>query len=158
MRPGLFAAFALGLTAIFGASAPASAQVEINVNRGVIQPVPIAIPAMGGTDARSSGVGGDIAKVVAADLERSGFFKPLDPASFIQQGVSVDDTPRFADWKTINAQALVNGRATIGPDGRLRVDFRLWDTFGEKQLLGLQFNSTAEDWRRVGHKVADAVY
>ncbi|MFV4649267.1 hypothetical protein ACNJUT_21990, partial [Mycobacterium tuberculosis] len=54
--------------------------------------------------------------------------------------------------------ALVNGRATIEPDGRLRVDFRLWDTFGEKQLLGLQFTSTPEDYRRIAHKIADAVY
>lgn len=157
MRFTLIAVLAACMIAWVGA-APAAAQVEVNVNRGVIQPLPIAIPPMGGADARASGVGADVAKVVAADLERSGFFKPLAPESFIQQALNVDETPRFNDWRTINAQALVNGRATLQPDGKLRVDFRLWDTFGEKQLLGLQFISTAEDWRRVGHKIADAVY
>ena len=29
------------------------------------------------------------------------------------------------------------------PDGRLRVDFRLWDVYGESQMLGLQFFTTA---------------
>jgi len=158
MRPVLFAVLATCILAASAALAPARAQVEINVNKGVVQPLPVAIPAMGGGDPRANVVGADISKVIAADLERSGFFKPLDPASFIQQNLPVDDTPRFSDWKTINAQALVNGRAVIGPDGRLRVDFRLWDTFGEKQLLGLQFNASAEDWRRVAHKVSDAVY
>lgn len=153
-----FAALCAGLTMALAAAAPASAAVEINVNRGVIQPLPIAIPAMTGADPRAAGICEEVAKLVAADLERSGFFKPLAPESFIQRDLSVDDTPRFNDWRTINAQALVNGRATVDPDGRLRVDFRLWDTFGEKQLLGLQFTSSGEDWRRVGHKIADAVY
>jgi TolB protein len=38
------------------------------------------------------------------------------------------------------------------------VDFRIWDVFNEQQILGLQFVSTPENWRRVAHKVADAVY
>ena len=158
MRFQLFAALVAYFVSALAIVTPASAQVEINVNRGVIQPLPIAIPAMSGAEGRAATVGADVSKVVSADLERSGFFKPLSPASFIQQGLNVDETPRFNDWRTINAQALVNGRATLEPDGKLRVDFRLWDTFGEKQLLGLQFISTGEDWRRVGHKIADAVY
>ena len=65
--------------------------------------------------------------------------------------------PRFGDWKTINAQALVNGQVTV-EGGKLRVDFRLWDVFAEQQLLGLQFTSSPENWRRVAHKISDAVY
>ncbi len=42
--------------------------------------------------------------------------------------------------------------------GRLQVDFRLWDVFAEQQLLGLQFTSSPENWRRVAHKISDAVY
>ena len=42
--------------------------------------------------------------------------------------------------------------------GRLRVDFRLWDVFSQQQLLGLQFTSTPENWRRIAHKISDAVY
>jgi TolB protein len=40
----------------------------------------------------------------------------------------------------------------------LRVDFRLWDVYAGEQLLGLQFTSTPENWRRVAHKISDAVY
>jgi TolB protein len=159
MRSALFAVFALSLLTATGAAlTPARAAVEINVNRGVLQPLPIAIPSMQGADPRATQLGDEVSKVVSADLERSGFFKPLSPDSFIQRNLNVDDTPNYNDWKTINAQALVNGRVTVEPDGRLRVDFRLWDTFAEKQVLGLQFISTGEDWRRIAHKVSDAVY
>jgi TolB protein len=57
----------------------------------------------------------------------------------------------------LNAQALVNGQVTV-EGGRLTVNFRLWDVYSEQQLLGLQFTSTPDNWRRVAHKISDAVY
>jgi TolB protein len=95
--------------------------------------------------------------VIAANLQRSGLFRPLDPASFIEKDLTASVQPRFGDWKTINAQALVNGQVTV-EGGKLRVDFRLWDVFAEQQLLGLQFTASPESWRKVAHKISDAVY
>lgn len=139
--------------AVTAGTAPAArAEIEVDVNRGDIQPLPIAIPMFQGEQ------GGDIAKVIANNLERSGLFRPIDPNAFIEHDLSVNVQPRFPDWKAINAQALVNGQVTVEPGGRLRVDFRLWDVFSEQQLLGLQFTSTPENWRRVAHKISDAVY
>jgi TolB protein len=131
---------------------PARAEIEVNVNRGDVQPLPIAIPAFGGGQ-----TGADISQVISANLQRSGLFRPLDPASFIEKGLTANVQPRFADWKTINAQALVNGQVTV-EGGKLRVDFRLWDVFAEQQLLGLQFTASPESWRKVAHKISDAVY
>jgi len=130
---------------------PAAAQIEINVNKGDVQPLPIAIPAFGGTR------GADIAQVITGNLERSGLFAPIGQQAYIEKGLNVAVQPRFPDWKAINAQALVNGQVTV-EGGRLRVDFRLWDIYSEQQLLGLQFTSTPENWRRVAHKISDAVY
>ncbi|HTK33750.1 MAG TPA: Tol-Pal system beta propeller repeat protein TolB [Caulobacteraceae bacterium] len=157
LRRLLAAMFALVMVASL-ASAPARAQVEVDVNKGVVTPLPIAVPGFSGTETRSAGIGADIAKVVSADLERSGFFRPLDPNGFIERNLDVAVQPRFQDWRVVNAQALVNGAAAIGADGRLQVDFRVWDVFNEKQILGLQFVSTPENWRRVAHKISDAVY
>ena len=42
--------------------------------------------------------------------------------------------------------------------GRLKVDFRLWDIFGEQQMVGLQFATTPENWRRIAHLISDAIY
>ena len=134
--------------------APASAQVEIDITQGNVQPLPIAI-----TDFQSQdGIGAQIAGVVAADLQRSGLFAPIDKAAFIQKGLTPDVSPTFSDWTVINAQALVVGRVTPEADGRLRVEFRLWDTFAGQQLDGQQFYTNPENWRRVAHIIADAIY
>ena len=148
-------AFAVCLTLGLAAGA-ARADIVVNVNQGVTQPLPISIPAFNAP--ASNTVGGDISRVVTGDLQRSGLFKPLDPNSFLERNLDVNVQPRFSDWKTIGSQALVNGQVTVDADGKLKVDFRLWDVVSEQQLLGLQFTSTPENWRRVAHKISDAVY
>ncbi|MET0193162.1 MAG: Tol-Pal system beta propeller repeat protein TolB, partial [Hyphomicrobiaceae bacterium] len=55
-------------------------------------------------------------------------------------------------------QALVVGRAYKGPDGRLVAEARVWDVFSTRQLGSQRFTVAADDWRRLGHLVADLVY
>jgi TolB protein len=131
---------------------PARADLRLDITRGQIVPVPIAIPALAGASE-----GGEIAGVVTNDLQSSGLFQPLDPRSFLQN-VSGGAQPNFADWKQINAQALVTGSADAQGDGRLHVEFRLWDVLAGQQLTGFAYTSTAENWRRVAHKIADEIY
>jgi len=64
----------------------------------------------------------------------------------------------FADWRAINAQALIGGAVAVAGD-QLIVKFRLYDVFsGEELGGGLQFAGTVQGWRRMAHKVADAAY
>jgi len=145
------------LTAL-GAATPALAALQVDVTQGNAQPLPIAIPDFlpgGGGDPQA---GANIAGVVRADLERSGLFRPLDQKGFAEHITDINKVPTFASWRSITAQGLVTGQVTQQPDGRLRVDFRLWDVFGESQMLGLQFFSTPENWRRIAHMVSDAIY
>jgi TolB protein len=133
--------------------APASAQLRVDVTQGNIQPLPIAIPDFIGDPS-----GAQIASVVRADLDRSGLFRPLDPKSFVEQVKDINTIPNFANWRVINAQALVTGQVTSQPDGRLRLDFRLWDVAGGSQMVGLQYYTTPDNWRRIAHLVSDAIY
>lgn len=150
----VFSAFACMIAASLVCTMPARAVVEININKGVIEPLPIAI-----TDFLSADqLGPNITSVIAADLERSGLFAPIDKGAFIEKISNPDAAPRFEDWKVINAQALVTGRITKQPDGRLKAEFRLWDTFGGQQMIGQQFFTTPDNWRRVAHIIADAIY
>jgi len=135
---------------------PASAQLRIDLTRGRVEPLPIAIPAFPGPG-EAGQVGRDIAQVASADLERSGLFRPLDARSFIQQ-VAAGENPRFGDWRQINAQALVTGSAQPQGDGRLRIEFRLWDVFAEQQLAGFAYTTTRQNWRRIAHIIADQIY
>ena len=135
------------------AAMPASAALKVDVTQGNIQPLPIAIP-----DFNGAAQGQNIAGVVRADLERSGVFRSLDPKSFVDQINDINIPPNFANWRVINAQGLVTGQAIQQPDGRLRVDFRLWDVYGESQMLGLQYFTAPENWRRIAHMISDAIY
>jgi TolB protein len=43
-------------------------------------------------------------------------------------------------------------------DGQLRIEFRLWDVFGETQLTGSALSTRPGNWRRIAHIIADAIY
>jgi len=153
----------MALSAVFTALilislSPAHAELRIDITRGTVEPTPIAITNFQGDTARAKEYGEGIARVISADLERSGLFRPLDKGAFIQNEAALTSLPRFGDWRVINAQALVQGRAEIVADGRLRVEFRLWDVFAEKQMVGLAYFTVPDNWRRVAHIVADAIY
>jgi TolB protein len=121
--------------------------------------LPIAVSEFYGATTSAAARGREIADVVSADLERSGLFRPIDRRAFIQAPEQLRDLPRFADWRQINAQALVSGEVMGGEDGgELTVEFRLWDVFAGTQMRGLRFATTPDNWRRVAHKIADAVY
>lgn len=123
--------------------------------QGTVAPIPIAIPVFTGDDPK---LAADVAQVVMADLERSGLFQPLDPASFLEDIRDVNALPRFPDWRQVGAEALAVGRVVRGADGKLTSEFRLWDVTAGKQLAGQRFTTSAQNWRRVGHLVADQVY
>ncbi len=151
-------AFLCLLISVLCLSFPARAEVRIDITRGVVEPIPVAIPAFYGSGGTEAQVGRDIAKVVGQDLVRSGLFSLVDRGAFIQDMDSLLVAPRFADWRVLNAQALVVGRIEAQPDGRLKVEFRLWDVFGEQQMTGLAYFTIPNNWRRVAHIIADAIY
>ncbi|MBU1211843.1 MAG: Tol-Pal system protein TolB [Alphaproteobacteria bacterium] len=150
-------AFALLLVAMAGIFAgPASAQGLSGTQRqGTVAPIPIAVPNFLGDDPK---LAADIAGVLASDLQRSGLFQSLDPASFLERIEDINRPPRFPDWRAIRADALVVGKVLRQPDGRVGAEFRLWDVTTGKQLSGQRFTTIAENWRRIGHIIADQVY
>ncbi len=151
---------ALGLALALGAAfaSPARAELQIDITRGTVEPIPIAITDFFSSNGDAADAGKRIAAVVKNDLDRSGLFRSIDQRAFIQRPEEIGEQPRFADWRQINAQALVTGQIQIEPGGRLRVEFRLWDVFAAQHLVGLRFGSAEDAWRRIGHKVADAIY
>jgi TolB protein len=130
----------------------------IDVNRARTDPIPIAIPALSGGDGNSAQLGQDIATVITNDLARSGLFRPVAPAAFIQAGGPQGDTPNFDNWRTIGAQALVTGRAEAQGGGQIRVEFRLWDVLPRQQIQGTAYTTSQSNWRRIAHIIADVIY
>ncbi len=151
---------AMFFAALFVVLSPpqAKAALEIDITQGNLEPLPIAVPDFIGSTPTEQSIGKDIVGVVRANLERSALFRTSEQTAYIQKITDINVPPRYADWKIIKAQALVTGRAIQDGPGRLRVEFRLWDVFGEEQMLGLEFTTTPQNWRRIAHKVSDAIY
>lgn len=139
-------------------SVSAQAQLEIDITKGNLDPVQIAIPDFLATTQSERDFGAQIAGVIRADLERSGLFRALDPASFLETQTNIDYKPTFADWRVIKADALVSGRIKTESASRILVEFRLWDVFAGQQLKGVRFATTPDNWRRTAHKASDAIY
>jgi TolB protein len=152
----LGAAAGMGAAASLGAS-PARA-VSGDIDRGTIQLIPIAVPDFlpgGPSDAEPARL---VSQIITNNLRRSGLFAPIDPSAFIERITSIDVPPRFPDWQAIKAQELVVGRVTRQPDGRVKVEFRLWDVFAGQYLAGQLYTVTPDNLRRIGHIISDQVY
>lgn len=150
------AAVLIGLSAF--AAVPAHAELTLPpFVDGVITPMPFAVPDF--IDEGGAGdLAHDIARLVAADLAGTGLFAEVPQAAYISQITSFDAPVAYADWQAIATEALITGAVQTGGD-RLVVKFRLFDVAtGQPQGEGLQFVGTPQSWRRMAHKVADAVY
>jgi TolB protein len=142
----------LGSWALAALAVPAEAQLTIDMTRPNFEPKPIAI-----VDFAGDRIGGDIAGVVRNDLQNSGLFRSIPPGSFIQKDINPNAAPRFPDWRGVGAEGLVVGQVTqVG--GNIKVDFRLWDVVAAQQLTGFSYTSQPNNWRRLGHIIADAIY
>ena len=141
-------------------SVPAEAQLRIDITRGQVAPMPIAITEFQAQTPDDSRYGKDISGIVSADLERSGLFKPIDPKAFIDPKPALGAQPRFPDWRVINAQAMVHGQVRTLPDGQLEVNFRLWDVFAGQQMEGQSMTGSPAQavWRKLAHKISDLIY
>lgn len=148
----------LAALALIALPLSARADLQVNVNGGKMDPMPIAITnfsTAGGQQDMAVG----IPKIISDNLERTGLFKPLNPNSFSQTPDSIQkDGVRFAEWRSLGPQALVTGVVTTSGDGRTRVEFRLWDVFGQAQLAGTAYTTTPQNWRRIAHIISDEIY
>lgn len=155
----LFVAVALALAGLATPQDAGAQPLRIVIDNPNIEPVPVAIPTFIAETPEAARYAEEITRVVAADLVGTGLFREIAPEAFIARVTSFDAPVQYADWKAINAQALITGAVSVGGDGRLNVKFRLFDVFSDAALgEGLQFGGGADSWRRMAHKVADAAY
>lgn len=149
----------IALFSIFTLIPQAYAELQIDVNRGTIEPLPVAITSFYAEGNVNGNIANEMPQVISKNLESSGLFKPVNPRAFVQSTQSIQkDGVRFAEWRAVNTQALVTGLVTRASDGRTRVEFRLWDVFSEKQLTGTAYMTSDDNWRRIAHIISDEIY
>ena len=140
--------------------------IEVDITRGNLNPLPIAVSPLSIDDEskksfektlKKKDIGSEISKVIEKNLKTSGLFNPLDKNAFLQAPDIAHLKPRFEDWNLIKAQALITGKVK-NVDDKLRVEFRLWDVLAGKEMMALAFTTVPNNWRRVGHIITDKVY
>ncbi|MEM6593646.1 MAG: Tol-Pal system beta propeller repeat protein TolB [Pseudomonadota bacterium] len=145
--------------ALWASFAAAQTPLRIEIDNPNIEPLPFAVPDFIAETSGADQYAAELARVVAADLTGSGLFREIPQNAFISAPTNFDSPVQFSDWKAINAQALITGAVSTVGDGQIAVKFRVYDVFAEQELGGgLQFVGSLDGWRRMAHKVADAVY
>ncbi len=144
----------------------AKALIEVDITRGNLNPLPIAVSPMSIDEEsrknfekilKKKNIGSEISKIVEKNLKTSGLFNPLNKDAFLQAPDIANLKPRFEDWNLIKAQALITGKVNLINE-KLRVEFRLWDVLAGKEMMALAFTTVPNNWRRVGHIITDKVY
>ncbi len=139
-------------------AAAAQSPLRIEITEGVIEPMPFAAPPFVPDTPAAAEMAQRIGQVVIDDLVGTGLFREIPRSAHIGRISNLDAPVQFADWRAINAQALVTGAVGVSGE-RVQARFRLWDVFAQAPLgEGLRFDGTIATWRRLGHKIADAVY
>ena len=149
--------FFLALTIYFISINPLYALIEVDITRGNLDPLPIAVSPLH-VDIKSTeheGVkvkelGSNISAIIEKNFKNTGLFNPLQKEAFVQKPDIAHLKPRFEDWRLIKAQALVTGKLLV-KDGKLKVEFRLWDLTAAKEMTALAFTTTPSNWRRESH-------
>ena len=140
------------------------ALIEVDITRGNLDPLPIAVSPLH-VDIKSEDykgikikdLGNNISEIIENNFRATGLFNPLKKEAFVQKPDIAHLKPRFEDWRLIKAQALITGKILIKNE-KLKVEFRLWDLAAAKEMTALAFTTTPSNWRRVAHIISDKIY
>ncbi|VAX13502.1 Tol-Pal system beta propeller repeat protein TolB [hydrothermal vent metagenome] len=145
--------FIIGLLVLILAQAHAVLTIEIT--QGVEGAAPIAIVpfAWAGNDAPPEYMN----KIIAADLQRSGFFKALPEADMIATPSEAGKV-NFADWRALKVDYVVVGKIIAQMDGSFQIQFQLLDVYKGKQLAGYSIRSRKPSLRITAHQISDIIY
>ena len=127
----------------------------IIIDQGVDDPIRIAVVPFALSEDLDSA--DNLDKLIRFDLARSGQFDPVAPENMLSYP-STQDAVFFRDWRILQTAYLVIGRAQTNALGQIDVSYQLFDVATQSQLQSVSFAISRDQWRDVGHKIADLVY
>ncbi len=147
--------FAAGLLLLSLAASSWADLDTIIIDQGVDDPIRIAVVPFALSEDLDSA--DNLAKLIRFDLARSGQFDPVAPENMLSYP-STQDAVFFRDWRILETAYLVIGKAQTNALGQIQVSYQLFDVATQSQLQSVSFNIAREQWRDLGHKIADLVY
>src|SRR5262249_18300101 len=110
---------------------------------------------------REGTLGARFAQFLSHDLDLSGYFRLLDPKTFIEDpqtsGITAGDID-FVGWAALGAQALVKGGVSTAGDV-VTIEVRLFDVPGRHDVpqASRRYSGPRAELPRMAHKTADAI-
>ena len=147
--------FAAGLLMLSLAASSWADLDTIIIDQGVDDPIRIAVVPFALSEDLDNA--DNLAKLIRFDLARSGQFDPVAPENMLSYP-STQEAVFFRDWRILQTAYLVIGQAQTNALGQIEVSYQLFDVATQAQLQRVSFNIGREQWRDVGHKIADLVY
>jgi TolB protein len=147
--------FAAGLLLLSLAASSWADLDTIIIDQGVDDPIRIAVVPFALSEDLDSA--DNLAKLIRFDLARSGQFDPVAPENMLSYP-STQDAVFFRDWRILQTAYLVIGQAQTNALGQIQVSYQLFDVATQSQVQSVSFNIAREQWRDLGHKIADLVY
>lgn len=130
------------------------ASVKVNINRGHVSKIPVAVTVM--SDADCTDLKNKLHDIITSDLKWSGLFTTISPKAFLEK-VTIKKQPTFSHWRKINAAALLIAYISKDNDD-IKIKFRIWDPYAEKEMSSMLYSIHKSNMRRLGHRIADHVY
>jgi TolB protein len=140
---------------LFSSWVSAESDLAIEITKGIDEPTPVAVVpfAWDGNSALKE----DVAKIVSADLGRTGIFKMMSPQNMLSFP-SKEDQVYFRDWRVSKTEFLVIGRQIAAEGRQIKVEFELYDVLKEQRLLLERVSGTQDNLRDVAHYISDMIY
>lgn len=137
------------------AVAPARADLQVLITKGVTDPIPIAIVPF----ARAMPADGafDVAAVVQHDLESSGRFRAMQRRDMLTTPTSANDV-QAADWKAAGNDYVAVGRVTAASASELDVECDLINIQTGSRVASQKFIANSASLRNAAHLVSDFIY
>jgi TolB protein len=146
----------LGGLLLLLAASTATAELRIEITRGVSEAVPIAVvPFAFEADGRPSA---DVAAVIESDLAFSGRFAPMDRRDMVARPTQ-PEAVRLEDWRLLKTDVVVIGRVKPGSGSdRYQIEFHVYDVFRGQPLMGYNMPVTGENLRSAAHRISDMIF
>jgi TolB protein len=137
------------------AAVTARADLTIEITQGADNPTAIAVVPLAW---QGPGVAPeDVALVIESDMVRSGQFAPLARTDMLGFP-STQEEVFYRDWRALETEYLLIGKASPAPNNGMRVDYELYDVVRQTRVFSGMESGPANDARMLAHRVADKIY
>ena len=136
----------------------AQTRVYIDVDQVGGYQFPLALPRFAG-ETSDAELGQQVRAVLQSDLELSGIFRVVDPATYIDEVAENPERLHYQNWTTVGAMGVIAGRVQRLSGPQMRLELFLHDVAQQRPRFdGKEYTGQREQYREMAHRFSDLVF